>query len=74
LINQIHRTKLFKQAVILLSLLVVLEWLQRHRKCPLEFSPNSPTSLRWAVYTFVFWITLYFVPPEGSQQFIYFEF
>jgi D-alanyl-lipoteichoic acid acyltransferase DltB (MBOAT superfamily) len=74
LFHLIRTTSLYKHAIVLLTLFVVVEWLQRHRECPLEFPSKSHVGVRWATYTLLFWVTLYLVPPEGSQQFIYFEF
>jgi D-alanyl-lipoteichoic acid acyltransferase DltB (MBOAT superfamily) len=74
LFHVIRESKLYKHAIVLLILLVVTEWLQRHRECPLDFPARSLVGVRLAVYTVLFWMTLYLIPPEGSQQFIYFEF
>jgi len=64
--------KIGRQAVLSILAVVTIEWLSRHQPHPLVFN-GWRTWQRWAVYTALFWITL-FVGPRFETQFIYFQF
>lgn len=74
LIDKVDHDRLYKRSALLLCAFVAVEWFQRHKPCPLELPRRTPTALRWAIYTVLIWTTLFLVAPQGSQQFIYFEF
>ena len=65
--------KLVKRAIIVVSVLVLLEWIQRRKMCPLDMG-STPKPIRWAAYTTLIWFTAYFMMPSAGQQFIYFDF
>ena len=58
--------------LLLVACFIVLEWLQR-RKATLLALDAFPRPARWAVYTGVLWLTLYFNPAR-TTPFIYFQF
>lgn len=58
--------------LMLITILVALEWLQRDKKHPLEFY-NKPTWFRWACYVVIFNLLIYF-GNFVNQSFIYFQF
>lgn len=57
----------------LVGMLFAIEWVQRRHPHPLVFSDASP-SLRWAVYSTCLWSSLFFMPTETANPFIYFVF
>ena len=61
-----------KSLFAMLSLFVVVEWLQRGHAHALVLN-GVRRSLRWFAYTFLLWYALYRNPPEESP-FIYFQF
>ena len=66
-------SKLVKRALIVVLGLVLLEWIQRRKMCPLDMG-NTPKPIRWAAYTMLLWTTVYYMMPSAGQQFIYFDF
>lgn len=66
-------SKFIRKTVVVLTVFVFVEWLQRRKACPLEFD-HWHLPFRWATYTVLIWTTLDMVPQSGSQEFIYFEF
>lgn len=60
-----------KQALLWCLLLVVIEWMQRHREHPLQIN-TLPVGVRWCVYYILFLVTFF---ARGQEQtFIYFQF
>jgi alginate O-acetyltransferase complex protein AlgI len=55
-----------------LAAFVVLEWIQRRYHHPLKVG-TWPRSLRWALYTGLIWVILYY-GTDSPDQFIYFQF
>ncbi len=60
------------RVLLFVGVLLIVEWIQRERPHVLAVGHLS-TWQRWAVYSSVFWITL-FVGPKHSVPFIYFQF
>jgi hypothetical protein len=59
-------------ALALVGVFVLLEWLQRHRAHLLVLEWGG-RSVRWAAYTALLWLILYFQTSEPAP-FIYFQF
>jgi hypothetical protein len=59
--------------VFFIALLIVLEWLGREQKFPLErFALNWAKPVRWSFYYYLVWVI--FVYGAKEQEFIYFQF
>lgn len=68
-------TLLGKKALCYIVILIVAEWLSRHKETPFDFSGNALTryrAVRWAVYVTSFLFILIF--SGTAEQFIYFQF
>jgi alginate O-acetyltransferase complex protein AlgI len=61
-----------QDALLGMAFIIGVEWVQRRHAHPLVL-PRLPRWQRWAVYTSLFWITLY-VGPRSTSPFIYFQF
>jgi len=72
IVSQLASDETLGATFLLLAAFVLVEWLQRRRRCPLEI--NAPTSIRWAMYTLLIWGTLWLMPSASSRPFIYFNF
>ena len=60
-----------KRPLLWCLLLVVIEWLQRHRSHPLQID-TLPPAVRWAIYYALFFVVFF---ARGEEQaFIYFQF
>ncbi len=60
-----------KRPLLWCLLLVVIEWLQRHRSHPLQIDALPP-AVRWAIYYALFFVVFF---ARGEEQaFIYFQF
>ena len=60
-----------KRPLLWCLLLVVIEWLQRHRSHPLQIDA-LPSAVRWAIYYALFFVVFF---ARGEEQaFIYFQF
>jgi len=55
-----------------ISLLVVVEWLNRRNKHGLALETVNNIFLRWAIYFFILLVILFYAAPK--QEFIYFQF
>lgn len=60
------------QLLILISAMLVIEWLQREQPYVLHFGQTTPVWKRWVAYYTVF-LSIYFF-AQAQQQFIYFQF
>jgi len=59
--------------LVLISFLLLIEWLHRNRQHGLHFvSQHSSRFLRWSLYYLVVLLTVWF--SGGNQEFIYFQF
>lgn len=63
----------FETALIASFILVVWEWFQRRRECPLDFL-RLPRMVRWTIYSTLIWVMLYTVAGLERAEFIYFRF
>lgn len=63
------------RAFLALGIVLALEWICRARWNPLEqiLQPTNSKLAGWALYTVLFWLTLY-LGPTRIQPFIYFQF
>ena len=61
-----------RNVIPMLLLLLVVEWARRRDPHPLMFR-DAPQWQRWALYTVMFWGTLY-IGPSDNSPFIYFQF
>ena len=59
--------------IAVVAVLVVVEWIQRRRECPLDFA-RSPAPVRWLAYTAVVWVTVLMAQPLSNAKFLYFDF
>lgn len=73
LAESLDRDKFMRKTAVILLVFVGWEWFQRRQECPLSF-PSWPVPMRWSAYTALIWLTLYWMPPTGGREFIYFEF
>jgi hypothetical protein len=73
LVDSFDQDRFLRTTAILLLLFVLWEWLQRRQECPLSMD-RLPVPMRWATYTAMFWLTIYWMPQTAGQEFIYFEF
>lgn len=73
LADSLDQDKFLRKTAVLLLLFVTWEWFQRRQECPLTFQ-GWPLPFRWSAYTALIWLTVYWMPPSGGQDFIYFEF
>jgi len=62
-----------RKIFIFLAIYIFIEWLQRHREHPLTLD-FLPQTVRWATYTALIWMTLYFGTRTSGALFIYFQF
>lgn len=61
------------QIIVLITLFVLIEWLQRNKQHALQFTGlNFPRVIRWGVYYGIFITMICFA--GNQQQFIYFQF
>ena len=57
----------------LVVMLFAIEWVQRRHPHPFVFSGTAPWK-RWAMYSTCLWSSLFFMPTETTNPFIYFVF
>jgi len=62
-----------RQAFALIALLVGLEWIQRKREHPLQYS-KLPEPLQWSTITMVAWFVIEYAGRVTDNPFIYFQF
>lgn len=62
-----------RQALALIALLVGLEWIQRRRNHPLEYS-KLPQPLQWSAISMVAWFVIEYAGRVSDNPFIYFQF
>ena len=62
-----------RQAFALIALLVGLEWIQRKREHPLEFS-KLPEPLQWSTISMVAWFVIECAGRVTDNPFLYFQF
>lgn len=62
-----------RKIFIFVGIYICIEWLQRHREHPLTLD-FLPQTVRWATYTALIWMTLYFGTRTSGGAFIYFQF
>lgn len=60
-------------ALIFIVILILVEWLQRHKEHGLELSNIKKTPLRFGIYYVLIFCIIYF-GASGNNQFIYFKF
>jgi alginate O-acetyltransferase complex protein AlgI len=72
-LDSFDQDKFMRKTAVLLLLFVIWEWSQRRHECPLVFQ-RWPVPMRWSAYTAMLWMTIYWMPQTGGQEFIYFEF
>lgn len=72
-LDSFDQDSFLRKTAILLLLFVLWEWFQRRHECPLTFH-RWTLPMRWTAYTAMLWMTLYWMPQSGGQEFIYFEF
>jgi D-alanyl-lipoteichoic acid acyltransferase DltB (MBOAT superfamily) len=73
LVDSFDDDRFMRKTAVLLLAFVVFEWSQRRHECPLTFH-RWPVPMRWTAYSAMLWMTLYWMPQTGGQEFIYFEF
>jgi len=62
-----------RQSLTLICLLVGIEWIQRERDYPLEYS-TLPQPLQWSAVTLVAWFVMEYASRVTDNPFIYFQF
>jgi len=62
-----------RQSMALIGLLVGIEWIQRDRDYPLEYS-TLPQPLQWSAVTLVAWFVMEYASRVTDNPFIYFQF
>jgi hypothetical protein len=73
LMDHLLADKVMRATCLLVVAFFAIEWIQRRHAHPLVFA-EAPTSLRWAVYSTCIWASLFFMPTETTNPFIYFVF
>ena len=78
LIETVQSNHRISQALIIIGCLVLIEFVQRHRECPLEIPLLNLRAgwfrPQWLAYTALIWITLERLAQAGPEEFIYFAF
>ena len=60
--------------MVILILFVAIEWVRRRHECPLSSGRKMFVPVRWAVYSFLIWGSLYQIAELDEQPFVYFAF
>lgn len=73
MLESLDQDEFMSKTALLLLCFVLWEWFHRRQEHPLMLK-GWPVPLRWTGYTASLWMTLYWMPATGGQEFIYFEF
>jgi len=66
--------KLHETTILILLLFIGVEWVRRRHECPLSSGRSIFAPVRWAVYSFLIWGSLYLIADIDEQPFVYFAF
>lgn len=62
-----------KKVLIFITILLIIEWINRRKEHGLELSENYPRVLRWLIYL-VIWFAIILLDESDTYSFIYFQF
>jgi alginate O-acetyltransferase complex protein AlgI len=73
MVEHLLADKVTSVTFLLVVAFFAIEWVQRRHAHPFVFE-KAPLSMRWAIYSTCIWASLFFMPTETTNPFIYFVF